>query len=153
MENELDIMDQRHEESLGIYEKAANYAPAFGMIGTLVGLVNMLNGMDMDAGSYSNIGPAMATALITTFYGCVLAHLFLSPIAKKLRVRNEEELLYKQIMIEGLLAIQSGDNPKFLKEKLLTYLSYNDRSKLQDGEEGDGEKKAAKKSGGKRKKK
>ena len=144
MENELDIMDQRHEESLGIYEKAANYAPAFGMIGTLVGLVNMLNGMDLDAG---------ATALITTFYGCVLAHLFLSPIAKKLRVRNEEELLYKQIMIEGLLAIQSGDNPKFLKEKLLTYLSYNDRSKLQDGEKGDGEKKAAKKSGGKRKKK
>ena len=153
MENELDIMDQRHEESLGIYEKAANYAPAFGMIGTLVGLVNMLNGMDIDAGASSDIGPAMATALITTFYGCVLAHLFLSPIAKKLRVRNEEELLYKQIMIEGLLAIQSGDNPKFLKEKLLTYLSYNDRSKLQDGEEGDGEKKAAKKSGGKRKKK
>ena len=146
-------MDQRHEESLGIYEKAANYAPAFGMIGTLVGLVNMLNGMDIDAGASSDIGPAMATALITTFYGCVLAHLFLSPIAKKLRVRNEEELLYKQIMIEGLLAIQSGDNPKFLKEKLLTYLSYNDRSKLQDGEEGDGEKKAAKKSGGKRKKK
>ena len=63
MENELDIMDQRHEESLGIYEKAANYAPAFGMIGTLVGLVNMLNGMDMDAGASSNIGPAMATAL------------------------------------------------------------------------------------------
>ena len=153
MENELDIMDQRHEESVGIYEKAANYAPAFGMIGTLVGLVNMLNGMDMDAGASSNIGPAMATALITTFYGCVLAHLFISPIAKKLRVRNEEELLYKQIMIEGLLAIQSGDNPKFLKEKLLTYLSYNDRSKLQDGEEGDGEKKAAKKSGGKRKEK
>ena len=116
------------------------------MIGTLVGLVNML-------GASSNIGPAMATALITTFYGCVLAHLFISPIAKKLRVRNEEELLYKQIMIEGLLAIQSGDNPKFLKEKLLTYLSYNDRSKLQDGEEGDGEEKAAKKSGGKRKKK
>ena len=71
-------------------------------------------------------------------------HIYSFFIAKKLRVRNEEELLYKQIMIQGLLAIQSGDNPKFLKEKLLTYLSYNDRSKLQDGEEGDGEKKAGK---------
>lgn len=138
MENELDIMSQRHEESLGIYEKAAGYAPAFGMIGTLVGLVIMLNNMDPENGS-ADIGPAMATALITTFYGCVLAHLIFSPIAKKLRIRNDEELLYKQIMIEGILAIQAGDNPKFLKEKLLTYMSQKERSKLQDGgEEGGG---------------
>ena len=141
MENELDIMDQRHEESLGIYEKASSYAPAFGMIGTLVGLVNMLMSMDMDSGASADIGPSMATALITTFYGCLLANLLFSPMAKKLRIRNEEELLYKQIMIEGILAIQSGDNPKFLKEKLLTYLSQNDRSKMQDGEGGESEKK------------
>lgn len=144
MENELDIMDQRHEEALGIYEKAANYAPAFGMIGTLVGLVNMLMSMNMDSGGSGEIGPAMATALITTFYGCVMAHLIFSPIAKKLRIRNEEELLYRQIMIEGILAIQSGDNPKFLKEKLLTYLSQNERKKLSDEEEGS-EKKSKKK--------
>lgn len=149
MENELDIMDQRHEESLGIYEKASSYAPAFGMIGTLVGLVNMLMSMDMDSGASSDIGPNMATALITTFYGCLLANLLFSPMAKKLRIRNEKELLYKQIMIEGILAIQSGDNPKFLKEKLLTYLSQNDRSKMQDGEGGESEKKQ----GGKKKKK
>lgn len=152
MENELDIMSQRHEESLGIYEKAAGYAPAFGMIGTLVGLVIMLNNMDPEKGS-ADIGPAMATALITTFYGCVLAHLIFSPIAKKLRIRNDEELLYKQIMIEGILAIQAGDNPKFLKEKLLTYMSQKERSKMQDGgEEGGGGEKPKKEKKEKKKK-
>ena len=109
-------------------------APAFGMIGTLVGLVNMLKGMNIDEGGAGEIGPAMATALITTFYGCVLANMVFSPIAKKLRIRNEEELLYKQIMIEGILAIQSGDNPKFLKEKLVTYISQKDRMKVLDVE-------------------
>lgn len=135
MENELDLMSQRHEESLGIYEKASSYAPAFGMIGTLVGLVNMLMDMDLEAGGSSSIGPNMATALITTFYGVLLANMFFSPIAKKLRVRNEEELLYKEIMIEGVLAIQAGDNPKFLKEKLLTYLGKKERDKIL-GDEG-----------------
>ena len=114
------------------------------MIGTLVGLVIMLNNMDPEQGS-SDIGPAMATALITTFYGCVLAHLLFSPIAKKLRIRNDEELLYKQIMIEGILAIQAGDNPKFLKEKLLTYMSQKERSKMQEGGEGGSEQKPDKK--------
>ena len=138
MENELDTMSQRHEEALGMYEKASAYAPAFGMIGTLVGLINMLKGMNLDSGSAGDIGPDMATALITTFYGCILANLFFLPIAKKLRVRNEEELLYKQIVIEGILAIQSGDNPKFLKEKLLTYVGEDVRRKIlaADGQEG-----------------
>lgn len=150
MENEVEMMDQRHNEGAGIYEKAAGYAPAFGMIGTLVGLVNMLKGMNMDsAGGASNIGPDMAVALITTFYGCMFAHLLFSPIGKKLRIRNEEEILYKQIMIEGILSIQSGDNPKFLREKLLTYLGQKERAKL-SGEEGGGEDGGGKK--GKKKK-
>ena len=80
----------------------------------------------------------MATALITTFYGCVLAHLIFAPIAAKLKVRNDEELLYKQIMIEGILAIQSGDNPKFLKEKLVTYVAQKGREKLLDSSGGGG---------------
>ncbi len=148
MENELDLMSQRHEESLGIYEKASSYAPAFGMIGTLVGLVNMLKDMDLDSGGSSSIGPNMATALITTFYGVLLANMFFSPIAKKLRVRNEEELLYKEIMIEGILAIQAGDNPKFLKEKLLTYLGKKERDKImgaEGSEDGNDKKKGNKK--------
>ena len=134
LENELDTMSQRHEEAVAIYEKGSIYAPAFGMIGTLVGLINMLRDMDLDAGGTSSIGPNMATALITTFYGCILANMLFAPVAKKLRIRNEEELLYKQIMIEGILAIQSGDNPKFLKEKLVTYLAQDSRGKILDPE-------------------
>ena len=132
LENDVDAMAARHEESVGIYDKASAYSPAFGMIGTLVGLVNMLKGMNLDGDGAADIGPAMATALITTFYGCILANLIFSPIAKKLRIRNEEELLYKQIMIEGILAIQAGDNPKFLKEKLVTYVSQKQRQKILD---------------------
>ncbi len=134
LENEVDAMSARHEEGAGLYEKASSMAPAFGMIGTLVGLVNMLKGMNIDEGGAGDIGPAMATALITTFYGCVLANMLFSPIGKKLRIRNEEELLYKQIMIEGILAIQAGDNPKFLKEKLVTYISQKERQKVLDPE-------------------
>lgn len=132
MENEVDAMLGRHEECIGIYDRASAVAPAFGMIGTLVGLVNMLKSMNIEEGGAGDLGPAMATALITTFYGCVLAHMLFSPIAKKLSIRNEEELLYKQIMIEGILAIQSGDNPKFLKEKLVTYISQKARLKVLD---------------------
>lgn len=132
MENDLDAMAARHEEGIGLYNKASAFSPAFGMIGTLVGLVNMLKGMNLDGDGASDIGPAMATALITTFYGCMLANLLFSPIANKLSVRNDEELLYKQIMIEGILAIQAGDNPKFLKEKLVTYISQKRRLKVLD---------------------
>lgn len=136
LENEVDAMSARHEEGINLFNKASAFSPAFGMIGTLVGLVNMLKEMNMDEGGASDIGPAMATALITTFYGCILANVIFSPIANKLTVRNEEELLYKQIMIEGILAIQSGDNPKFLKEKLVTYVAQKKREKLIDSEGG-----------------
>lgn len=139
LENEVDAMSARHEEGINLFNKASAFSPAFGMIGTLVGLVNMLKEMDIDSGGASSIGPAMATALITTFYGCILANVLFSPIANKLTVRNEEELLYKQIMIEGILAIQSGDNPKFLKEKLVTYVAQKGRAKLLDSA-GGGEK-------------
>lgn len=132
MENDVEAMAARHEEGIGLYNKASAFSPAFGMIGTLVGLVNMLKGMNLDGDGASDIGPAMATALITTFYGCMLANLLFSPIANKLSVRNDEELLYKQIMIEGILAIQAGDNPKFLKEKLVTYISQKRRLKVLD---------------------
>lgn len=154
LENELDVMSERHEEMLGIYEKAASFAPAFGMIGTLVGLINMLKNMSLDAGGSDSIGQDMSVALITTFYGCLLANLIFMPIAKKLRVRNEEELLYKRIMIEGILAIQSGDNPKFLKEKLVTYLGEKERLKILDpeggGKDASGSKKKGKKEKGKK---
>lgn len=143
LETEVESMATRHEEEAVIYDKAGAYAPAFGMIGTLVGLINMLKGMDLSVGASSAIGDSMATALVTTFYGCVLANLFFMPIAKKLRIRNEEEILYKQIIIEGVIGIQSGDNPKNLKEKLVSLLHQRRQLKLLEGDD---------KSGGKEKK-
>ena len=87
LERELDNMMIRHDQAAGLYEKAASYAPSFGMIGTLIGLINMLKGMNMDAGGSSTIGSDMSVALITTFYGCILANVIFNPIAKKLRIR------------------------------------------------------------------
>lgn len=148
LEMELDSMIQRHEAEVEIYEKAAAFAPAFGMIGTLVGLINMLKNMNLDSGGSSTIGEDMSVALITTFYGCVLANVIFMPIAKKLRIRNEEEVLYKQIIIEGVLGIQSGDNPKNLKERLVSLLHQKRQAKILDsegGEEGGGKGKKPKK--------
>ena len=144
LENELETTSDRHERMISIYEKASAYAPGFGMIGTLVGLVKMLLNMDPTAGGASTIGADMGVALITTFYGCILAQLIFSPMAKKLTIRNEEEIVYKEIMIEGILAMQAGDNPKFLKEKLVTYLSTKERAGVLDSEGNDNGKKAKK---------
>ncbi len=138
MESDLSYMDQRHDEEAGIYEKAAAFAPSFGMIGTLIGLINMLAGMDLAAGSSSSIGADMSVALITTLYGCILGSLIFQPVAKKLRIRNEEELLYKQLIIEGVIGIQSGENPKALRERLASQLHQNKRSKIIDGAAGGG---------------
>ena len=145
MENELETTSERHAEMISVYEKASAYAPGFGMIGTLIGLVNMLMNMDPSEGGSSTIGQDMGTALITTFYGCVLGQLIFSPIAKKLRMRNDEEIVYKQIMIEGILAMQAGDNPKFLKEKLVTYLPTKERLRLLNEEAGEKKPKKEKK--------
>ena len=118
LEAKMVHLDDRHSQSISFYEKAGNFAPAFGMIGTLIGLV-MLLGQLSDP---SALGPAMAVALITTFYGTVLSNFVFGPIATKLQVRHDEELLCKMIICEGIQAIQAGDNPKFIREKLLQLL-------------------------------
>ena len=113
-------MSGRHDDAAGLYDKASAVAPAFGMVGTLVGLIKMLanlNGADM-----SNLGPAMGTAMITTLYGCMLAHMVFGPIASNLRTRDAEEIMCKEIILEGVMSIQAGENPKFLRERLLTFL-------------------------------
>lgn len=134
LNNDLEYLADRHSDSVGMYEKASSYAPAFGMIGTLIGLVNMLKNIDFTEGSgASSLGWDMSVALITTFYGCILANLVFSPIAKKLSIRNDEEYLCKQIIIEGVLSIQSGENPKFMKEKLISYLSQRERELALNG--------------------
>ncbi len=137
LNNDLEYLAERHSDSVGIYEKASSFAPAFGMIGTLIGLVNMLKNMNLDGSTgASSLGSDMSVALITTFYGCILANLVFSPIAKKLSIRNDEEYLCKQIIIEGVLSIQSGENPKFMKEKLISYLSQRERDMALDSSGG-----------------
>ena len=107
METELDQLDERHALDRGFYEKAASFAPAFGMIGTLVGLILMLGNMqDVNA-----LAKGMATALITTLYGSLLANIVCLPVASKLKARHDEEFLCKQLVLEGVLAIQEGENP------------------------------------------
>lgn len=114
METELEQLDERHALDRAFYEKAAAYSPAFGMIGTLVGLILMLGNMsDVDV-----LAKGMATALITTLYGSLIANVICLPIASKLKARHDEEFLCKQLVMEGVLAIQEGENPKFIEEKL-----------------------------------
>jgi len=111
-----------------------NFAPAFGMIGTLIGLINMLKDLE----DPTSVGPNMSVALITTFYGSVFANLIFIPIANKLKGRSNEEILIKELMVEGLLSIQAGENPRIIEEKLKTFLSpelRNNFKKELEGEE------------------
>ncbi|MBN2374910.1 MAG: MotA/TolQ/ExbB proton channel family protein [Sedimentisphaerales bacterium] len=132
LNNELEAIATRHDSGKAIFDSLGKYAPAYGMIGTLVGLVIMLLNMsDPDA-----IGPAMAVALITTLYGSMFANMFALPIADKLGSRNDEELLYKTIIIKGVMSIQSGDNPRIVEQKLKTFLPPGLRGR-EDEEEAD----------------
>jgi chemotaxis protein MotA len=111
-------LDDRHSSDRSFYDKGAELGPAFGMIGTLIGLINMLQNMsDIDT-----LGPNMAVALVTTFYGSVLANALFLPISNKLRVRHEEEYLCMTIIAEGVQAIQAGENPKLVQERLVHML-------------------------------
>lgn len=145
LNDKLEYMLVRHESEIGIYEKGAAMAPAFGMIGTLIGLINMLKGLNLSQGASDSLGEDMSTALLTTMYGCLMANMLFLPIAKKLTIRNEEEYLYKQLIIEGVLSIQKGDNPKFLREKLCNYLSERQSGKTQGEEDAEGGGKKSKK--------
>ena len=118
MRTELDQMTERHDQGIDVLRKTAEYAPAFGMIGTLIGLVIMLRNLS-DPGS---IGPAMAVAIITTFYGAVIAFLIAGPLALKLEARSKEEALVREMMIKGVMSIQSGDNPRIVEQKLRIFL-------------------------------
>ncbi|MEM1485263.1 motility protein A [Oscillospiraceae bacterium PP1C4] len=140
LETELDYLDDRHSQDRAFYDKGASYAPAFGMIGTLIGLINLLKFLSDPA----MIAPSMAVALITTFYGTLVSNLIFIPISNKLKVRHEEEYLCKMIISEGVQAIQSGDNPKFIEEKLVQLLPHSAVKKIQTSED-DGKVKAKRK--------
>ncbi|MCI8801760.1 MAG: motility protein A [Oscillibacter sp.] len=128
LENDIECMSARHEDAAALYDKASSVAPAFGMVGTLVGLINMLMSMNLSGdGGADSLGTSMGTAMITTLYGCILAHMIFGPVAQLLRGRDSEEVLCKQIIVEGVMAIQAGENPKALRERLLTYMSQKQR--------------------------
>lgn len=115
---------ERHKEGQQILESMGSFAPAWGMIGTLIGLVFMLLSLD----SPSKIGPAMAVALLTTFYGAVLANLVFIPVATKLENLSKEEILFRKFIIEGIISIANSDNPRIIREKLLAFLSPEEKA-------------------------
>lgn len=134
LETEMDSIEERHKTRIGFWETLGSMGPAWGMIGTLVGLVIMLQHME----DPSSIGPSMAVALITTLYGSVLANWVCTPTANKLKADNALEIQAKGIMIEGLLSIQAGENPRVIEEKLKSFLPPKDRPTTAD-EGGGGE--------------
>ena len=118
LETDIDYTRQRHELGQKVFKAWGVYAPAFGMIGTLIGLIQMLSKLN----DPSALGPAMALALLTTFYGSLLANLVFIPMAGKLELKSEEEILARYLMLEGIIGIQSGMNPRILEEKLKSFV-------------------------------
>ena len=123
LEIDMDQTSERHKANAQIFEQVGGYSGAMGMIGTLIGLVAMLLNMS----DPSAIGPSMAVALLTTMYGAMIGNIFGGPVANILLIRDSDEVLVKTLIIEGIMAIQSGDNPRTLEGKLLSFLPPKNR--------------------------
>ena len=124
LDAEVDAMEERHQKGIRVFESMAAYAPAFGMIGTLIGLILMLRNLDDSAG----IGQGLAVALVTTFYGTILANLVFSPLAGKLSELSVKELNEKRMMRAGIMSLANGENPRILEKKMLTHVSPSERA-------------------------
>ncbi|MBQ9767912.1 MAG: motility protein A [Lachnospiraceae bacterium] len=129
LETELECIEDRHKSSITFWENLASMGPAWGMIGTLIGLILMLK----DLQDISSVGPNMAVALITTFYGSLLANWLCLPTAAKLKEKNSAEVMLKTIVVEGLLSIQAGENPRVIEEKLKSFINPAARESLTSG--------------------
>lgn len=123
LELEIAGMEERHSTSASMFTTWGAFAPGFGMLGTLIGLIQMLQNLT-DA---STIAQGMGKALITTFYGSLIANIFASPIAQNLNAKSKKEVMMREMMLEGILAIQSGVNPRIVEDKLKSYLSPKER--------------------------
>lgn len=132
LETDLSCIETRHRKVIGFWQKWGELGPAWGMIGTLIGLINMLTKLD----DPSSIGPAMAVALITTLYGSLLANWLCAPVANKLSVNNDLEIMVKEVTVEGLLSIQAGENPRVIEEKLKSFLSPKMRESMSEEQAG-----------------
>lgn len=135
METEMICIENRHKKVIKFYDTLASMGPAWGMIGTLIGLINMLKHLS----DIAAVGPNMSIALITTLYGSILANWIASPISGKLKYNNDIEMMLKEVTIEGLLSIQAGENPRVIEEKLKSFLSPEQRSNFNSAEEDGGE--------------
>ncbi len=129
LNTEISSMEARHELGYNIYRTWGTYSPAFGLLGTLIGLIMALGQLD----DPDSLGPAMAVALITTFYGVMFANLVFHPMATKLEIYSASEIRRKEAIIESLLALQSGINPRLLQEQLKAYLSPAEKKALERG--------------------
>jgi chemotaxis protein MotA len=126
LETELSFIEDRHKGNQAVFEFMATMGPGFGMLGTLIGLINMLANLD----DPSTLGPNMAVAIITTLYGSIIANVFCSPVVSKLKLRSSEEILMKEVMLEGMLSIQAGENPRIIEEKLKAFMAPKLRAKI-----------------------
>ncbi|MFH2090932.1 MAG: MotA/TolQ/ExbB proton channel family protein [Pseudomonadota bacterium] len=124
MQKKMSLTKKNLDTGANIFSSMGSYAPAFGMIGTLIGLVQMLANLD----DPSSIGPKMAVAMITTFYGAIMANLFFIPMSDKLSGRNEEEITNMNIIFEGIISIREGEHPKLMEDKLNIYLGTGGKS-------------------------
>ena len=134
METELMSLEERHKSKAAFWDNLGAMGPAWGMIGTLIGLINMLGNLS-DPGS---LGPAMSVALLTTMYGSMLANWLCAPVANKMKSNSGKEVMIKQIMIEGLLSIQAGENPRVIEEKLKSFVAPRDRDIADEGGDSNG---------------
>jgi chemotaxis protein MotA len=123
MEKDIDLTEERHTNAIKVFRALGDLGPAMGMIGTLVGLVAMLSNMS----DPKSIGPAMAVALLTTLYGAILANMFAIPIADKLDLRNAEERLSRSLILDAIMGIQDGQNPRIIESLLKNYLHQSKR--------------------------
>ena len=124
LEREIEYIQERHESGADIFVAMGAYAPALGMIGTLIGLVQMLQTMS----DPSSIGPAMAVALLTTLYGAVIANVICIPMAGKLKIRSQSEVLQKSLVAEGLRLLLLGENPRLIEQKLHAFVAPKERT-------------------------
>jgi len=122
----ISAMQKRHSEYINLLKSWAGYSPAYGMIGTLIGLTQMLANLN----DPSSLGPGMSKAIITSFYGSVMANFIFGPLANKLEVKDSEEADMREMMLEGILSIQSGISPRIIEDKLITYLSPEEKIEL-----------------------
>ncbi len=128
LDTEIGLLEDRHGQNKKLLDTMAEMAPAFGMLGTLVGLVQMLQNLN----DPSSLGPGMAVAIITSFYGSFIANVIALPMGKKLAARTGQEVLCRELMVEGVLAIQAGENPRIVEEKLKVFLPPVQRKKLEE---------------------